>query len=29
MRFDETIDKYKARLVVEFTQQEGMDYFDT
>jgi len=29
MRFDGTIDKYKARLVVkEFTQLEGMYYFD-
>jgi hypothetical protein len=25
-----TIDKYKSRLVVkEFTQQKGVDYFDT
>ncbi|PHU29579.1 DNA (cytosine-5)-methyltransferase 3 [Capsicum chinense] len=30
MKADDTIDKYKARLVVEgFKQKEGLDYFDT
>ena len=30
MKDDETIDKYKARLVVKgFRQKEGLDYFDT
>ncbi|GJY79840.1 retrotransposon protein, putative, ty1-copia subclass [Tanacetum coccineum] len=30
MKFDGTIDKYKARLVIKrFRQREGLDYFDT
>ena len=30
MKPDETIDKYKARLVVkEYRQKEGLDHFDT
>jgi hypothetical protein len=30
LRFDGTIDKYKARLVVKgYTQKEGKDFFDT
>jgi hypothetical protein len=30
MKVDDTIDKYKTRLVVKgFRQQEGIDYFDT
>ena len=30
MKADDTIDKYKARLVVKgFKQKEGLDFFDT
>ena len=30
MKVDGTIDKYKARLVIQgFRQKEGIDYFDT
>jgi hypothetical protein len=29
MKDNDTIDKYKARLVKDFRQQEGVDYFDT
>ena len=30
MKADETIDKYKSRLVIKgYKQNEGLDYFDT
>jgi len=29
MKANDSIDKYKARLVKDFRQQEGVDYFDT
>jgi len=29
MKANDTIDKYKVRLVKDLKQQEGVDYFDT